>query len=126
MAKDILETAAHLSQLLDGLLAMPSKKKNNTTAVRAQFNPTFFNAPRFYFSRYRNSLLHDSLLPLLQDNNSSALDLLGLDHVCRLIDILHRHDVRTDDSANAELEEEAARLNHDLEGTQDALSQRCP
>jgi hypothetical protein len=34
--------------------------------------------------------------------------------------------VRTDDSANAELEEEAARLNHDLEGTQDALRQRCP
>lgn len=101
---------------------MPGKKKNNTTAVRAEFNPTSSTQLRGSFSLevQKLTLLHDSLF-FLQDNNLSALDLLGLDHVCRLIDILHRHDVRTDDSANAELEEEAARLNHDLEGTRRML-----
>ena len=63
VAKDILETAAHLSQLLDGLLAMPGKRKNNTTAVRAEFNPTSSTQLRGSFSLEVQKLTPSRLTP---------------------------------------------------------------
>jgi hypothetical protein len=41
VAKDILETAVHLSKLLDGILAVQSKKKN---AVRSLSPPNLMPA----------------------------------------------------------------------------------